>query len=110
MTIPFTQFLPKEGHYKINPTLLWEYDPAILDCPELRWIVVQRVVERGFIEDFAAAIEKYGGVEAFREIIKNEVRHLSPRDRAFVCFYFNLKEDELECFKRKQLREEYLSC
>lgn len=53
--------------------------------------MVQRILERGWLKDFYAAFNIYGGIEGFREIVK-EVPYLSPRDINFVCIAFNLKK------------------
>lgn len=53
--------------------------------------MVQRILERGWLKDFYAAFNIYGGIEGFREIVK-DVPYLSPRDINFVCIAFNLKK------------------
>ena len=73
-----------------------------------RKIVVQRVIERGWLKDFYAAFNLYGGIEGFREIIK-ELPSLSPRDMNFVCIVFNLEKEELKCYTRKLSREKHLN-
>lgn len=108
MQIPFLQYLPKSDSRSISPSLLWEYDLSSFDWERSRRLVVQRVIERGRLEDFVGAINRYGGIEAFRETIK-EVPHLSDKDIAFVCTYFNLNKDELLCYRRKQSRERHLT-
>jgi hypothetical protein len=40
---------------KINPSLLWEYKLSGFDYQQMRNIVVQRVVERGWTDDWYAA-------------------------------------------------------
>ena len=66
------------------------------------------VIERGWLKDFYAAFNLYGGISGFREIIK-EVPSLSPRDMNFVCVIFNLKKEELRCYTRKLSREQLLN-
>ena len=82
MTI-FDEYKTYTGNSSISPSLLWEYD-------------------------FYAAFNLYGGIEGFREIIK-EVPNLSPMDMNFVCIVFNLKKEELKCYTRKQLRNQLLN-
>ena len=84
---------------------------SVLSCFDWwksRKIVVQRIIERGWLKDFYAAFKLYGGIEGFREIIK-EVPSLSPRDMNFVCVVFNLKKEELKCYTRKLLRDRLLN-
>ena len=71
-------------------------------------IVVQRVVELGWPEDFYGAFDLYGGYEGFREIIKT-IPHLSDIDINFLCHYFNLQKEELLCYTRKLSRQALLA-
>lgn len=102
MTI-FDDYAGHKGRYTISPTLLWEYDLTHFDWQRSRKIVVQRVIERGWLRDYFAAFDLYGGIEGFREIIK-EVPTLSAQDMNFVCTAFSLKKEELRCYSRRQLR------
>ncbi len=107
MTV-FDDYAKHAGECAISPTLLWEYDLSDFDWWKSRKIVVQRVIERGWFNDFYAAINLYGGIDGFREIIK-EVPDLSPRDMNFVCTVFGLKKEELRCYTRKLLRNQHLN-
>ncbi len=107
MTI-FDTYKDYAGRGSISPSLLWEYDLSNFDWWKSRKIVVQRIIERGWLSDFYAAFNMYGGVEGFREIIK-EIPSLSARDLNFVCNAFNLNKEELRCYTRKQLRDQRLS-
>ena len=88
----------------ISSALLWDQDMEGFDWQRSKELVVQRVVERGWPDDFLAAFRLYGGPMGFREIIK-EVPYLSPVDMNFVCACFNLKKEELKCYTRKLSRE-----
>jgi hypothetical protein len=92
----------------ISKSLLWEYDLARFDWEDMKIIVMQRVIERGWFDDFYAAIQLYGGIDNVREIIK-DIPVLSAKDMNFVCTIFNLKKEELKCYTRKQLREQLLN-
>lgn len=107
MTI-FDEYKTYKGEVAISPSLLWEYDLSHFDWWKTRKVVVQRIIERGWLTDFYAAFKLYGGIEGFREIIK-EVPSLSPRDMNFVCIAFDLKKEELRCYTRKLLRDQLLS-
>jgi hypothetical protein len=93
---------------QISTSLLWEYDLSDFDWNDMSVLVVQRVIERGWPEDFYAAIRKYGGMENMRQIIK-KIPVLSPRDINFVCTFFNLKKENLKCYTRIQSREKLLN-
>lgn len=107
MTI-FDDYKKYKDLYSVSPTLLWEYDLSDFDWWKSRKIVVQRILERGWLKDFYAAFNIYGGIKGFREIVK-DVPYLSPRDINFVCIAFNLKKEELRCYTRKLLREQLLN-
>mgnify|MGYP000510550781 FL=1 len=98
----------KYGACSVSPSLLWEYDLSDFDWWKSRKIVVQRILERGWLEDYYAGFNLYGGIEGFREIIK-EIPFLSPRDINFACIVFNLKKEDLKCYTRKLLREQLLN-
>lgn len=104
----FDDWEEKSKELSISPRLLWEYDLTNFDWDKMRTVVVSRVIERGWPDDFYAAIRLYGGMENFREIIK-DIPVLSEKDVAFVCAVFNLKKEELKCCTHKQSREELLN-
>ena len=104
----FTNWKEKSKDLSISKRLLWEYDPSKIDWFRMRYIVVTRIIERGKMEDFYAAIRLYGGIENFKQIIR-EIPFLTDKDMDFVCKIFNLKKEELSCYTRKQLREIYLN-
>ncbi|MFV0268697.1 MAG: DUF6922 domain-containing protein [Draconibacterium sp.] len=92
----------------ISNHLLWEYDLNSFDWDDMRTVVVQRVIERGHFDDFYAAITRYGGIDRFKDIIK-QIPVLSDIDIAFVCAVFDLDKNELRCYTRKQSRRELLT-
>lgn len=98
-----------KGMFTVSPSLLWEYDLSDFDWWKSRKIVVSRILERGWLQDYFAAFDLYGGIGGFREIIK-EIAYLSPRDAESACLVFGLKREELQCFTRRLLREQRLGC
>lgn len=94
---------------RVSPSLLWEYDLSSFDWWANRRVVVQRVIERGWIEDYYAALNLYGGMDNFKAILK-EVPHFSDRDLSFICIQFGLRKEEMQCYTRKLSREKHLSC
>lgn len=105
----FDKYDQNKGKYRISPTLLWEYDLQSFDWHRSRRLVVQRVVERGRVEDYFAAFDLYGGIEGFRGILR-EVATLPEQDMNFVCAVFHLEKEELRCYVRRQLRLQLLNC
>ena len=107
MTEMFTRMSTEAGR-PVSPELLWDQDMKHFDWQQSRVLVVQRVIERGWPEDFLAAFKLYGGEDGFREIIKL-VPHLSDKDMNFVCVFFKLKPEELKCYTLRQSREKLLN-
>ena len=104
----FNNYNKHKGEYTISSSLLWEYDLSSFDWFKSRKIVVARVIERGWLKDYFAAFDIYGGISGFREIIK-EIPYLSEMDMNFVCVVFALKREELRCYTRKLYRGSLLN-
>ncbi|NDV59596.1 hypothetical protein [Bacteroides sp. 519] len=90
---------------KVRPSLLWEYDMEGFDWQEMRTVVVQRVIERGRMDDFYAILNMYG-LEGVKIAIK-EIPYLNPKDKAFVCNIFEIKKEELKCYIKKQFSHQH---
>ncbi|MDD4515982.1 hypothetical protein [Massilibacteroides sp.] len=95
----FTNY-PLHKDARIRPSLLWEYDPDDFDWQAMRQVVVQRVIERGRMDDFYAALNLYG-IDGFKEAIKN-IPDMNRKDIAFVCTIFDINKEELKCYSKKQ--------
>jgi hypothetical protein len=94
---------------QISKHLLWDVNLAEFDMQKGCSFVAERVAERGRLEDFYTLFSIYGGVDKVRNIYKNEVYHLHPRAMALVCATFDLKKEDLKCYKRKLLRAKHLN-
>ena len=104
----FSDWKEKSKDLQISKSILWEYDLSNFSWYDMRTTVMQRVIERGWINDFYAAIRIYGGISSVKEIIK-DIPSLSDKDMTFVCSVFDLVKEDLKCYTRKQSRERYLS-
>jgi hypothetical protein len=85
---------------KINPSLLWEYDLTKFDFQQMREVVVQRVVERGWPMDWYAALNLYGE-EGMKTAIK-ALPYLNDKDMNFVSVIFDIPLSKLKCYERKR--------
>jgi len=97
--------MPFEDYYKhknaeVRPTLLWEYDLSNFDWQQMRNEVVQRVLERGRMDDFYAILNLYG-VEGVKAALR-EIPYMNDKDMNFACVAFDLRKEELKCYTRKQ--------
>lgn len=99
----------QQENITIPKRLLWDMDLEKFDYQKNKKIVVQRVIEEGYPEDYNIIFAMYGGISGVREIIKQIHQFRYAQDIAFICMAFDLKKEELECYKRKQLREKLLN-
>jgi len=90
---------------RVRSSLLWEYELDRFNWQEMRNVVIQRVIERGRMDDYYAILNLYG-LKGVKEAIK-QIPYLSPRDISFVCSIFGLKKSDLKCFMRKQLEQQH---
>ena len=86
---------------EVRPSLWWEYDLSNFDWQQMRNEVVQRVLERGRMDDFYAILNLYGeeGVKA----ALREIPYMNDKDMNFACIAFDLRKEDLRCYIRKQL-------
>ena len=103
----FSDWKEKSKDLQISKSIFWEYEMSDFSWYEMRIIVMRRVIERGWMNDFYAAIRIYGGLRNVKEIIK-EIPSLSDKDMIFVCSVFDLKKEDLRCYTRRQSRERRL--
>lgn len=85
----------------VSPHLLWEYDMAKMDWDIMRAIVVQRVIERGNINDFSFIISKYG-LDTVRDTVRDDIKCFScEADAEFACYLFDLDSKHIQHYKHK---------
>ena len=80
--------------------MLWEFDLEKFDWQKMRNEVVQRVLERGRMDDFYAILNLYG-VEGVKAALR-EIPYMNDKDMNFACIAFDLRKEELKCYTRKQ--------
>lgn len=90
---------------KISASLLWEYDLNIFDYQDMKALVIQRVIERGRMDDFYAMLNLYGLREVENTIKK--IKCLNKKDMNFVSVVFKIPFEELRCYTEKQLTKSF---
>lgn len=104
--MPFADFIYHTSA-TIRPSLLWEYDMSQFDWQAMRNIVVQRVLERGRKDDYYAMLNMYG-LDGVREALRC-IPYMSEKDMNFACHTFDLKKEELQCYKLKHSRPQHFN-
>ena len=84
----------------INPRLLWEYDVSKVDFTKMRNVIVQRVIERGWPQDWYAMLNLYG-IDGVKEAIQ-ELPYLNDKDMNFVSKQFKIPLTAFKCYIKKQ--------
>ena len=84
----------------LNPGLLWEYNNANIDYTAMRGVIVQRVIERGWPDDWYAMLNLYG-VDGVKEAIKG-LTYLNEKDMNFVSHQFDIPLSAMKCYEKKQ--------
>ncbi len=89
----------------LNPKLLWEYRLSEFDYHDMRNVVVQRVIERGWPSDWYFILNYYG-IDGVKEAIKN-IAYLNDKDQNFVCHQFDIPLTSMKCYEKKQLTNQH---
>lgn len=74
-----TDTLPISAH------LLWEYDLSTFDFQNSKSIVIERVIERGNLQDWRIIYAAYGSATILS--VAAASKQLSERDRAFTVIF-----------------------
>lgn len=89
-----------ERHTKIRKHLLWEINLENFDYLKSSQLVVERVVQRGDMDDWLTILNLYG-VEGIKDKIKR-IPNLNPKDLNFVHKIFDIPLNELKSYVKKQ--------
>ncbi len=92
-------------HTKVRDHLLWDYNLNTFNYSSGKRIVVERVVQRGNMDDWLTIFNLYG-VDAVREEIK-KIPYLNAKDLNFVHKIFEIPLDELKCYTEKPFRNRH---
>ena len=90
---------------KLNPELFWEYNYNAFDFEQMRPTVVQRVIERGWKEDWYAMLNLYG-MDAVKDTIR-KLSYLNDKDLNFASILFGIPLSEMKCYTRKQSMQQH---
>lgn len=95
----------------LSRRLFWDVDPETIDDRAHRRYVIQRVLERGSLEDIRATIAHYTMPVLIDEA--RQIRSLDPVTLAFAACLGNVKEESFRAWRGAHpatRRMPYLSC
>lgn len=87
--------------YGLSNTLFWDTDISTLDAQKHALTIVERVLTRGTWDEFKLTLKFYGKTKVAKLV--SQIRYLDDIVLEFCVTYFNLKKNDLECYKNKQL-------
>ena len=84
----------------LSRRLFWDVDPETIDERTHCRYVIQRVLERGTLEDIRAAVAHY--TIQFMTAEAQKIRSLDPVTLAFAACLGNVKEETFRCCNLKR--------
>lgn len=89
-----------DRHKTIRKHLLWDVDVEQFDYNKGRKLVIERVVQRGNMDDWLTLFNLYGYEMVRKEIMR--IPYLNDKDMNFVHHIFDIPFTELKCYTRKR--------
>jgi len=90
---------------QLRPALFWDTDVSKIDLQKHKASVIERIVMRGRLEEFQAAMHYYG-TETVKKVLLN-ARYLDKTTLAFCCAIFEIPVTAFRCYKIAQLNPEH---
>ena len=84
-----------------NKRIFWDIDSEKLDYEKKAGFIIERVFERGDVEDIRMCRRFYGD-EKLKEVLTN-AKWLMPYTISLAVALFNNQPEDFRCYKNKQL-------
>lgn len=84
----------------LQKRLFWDVDPDTIDETINRRFVIERVLQRGGLDDLCSTIEHYT-LSVFTAEAK-QIRSLDPMTLAFAACVCNEKQENFRCYTSRQ--------
>jgi hypothetical protein len=86
---------------ELSRTLFWDVDYESLDFDKNAAYIVERVLNRGSVQDFKSILKFYG-FDQLKNIVLN-LRYLDKKALHFSSAFFNVPLQKFRCYTEKQL-------
>ena len=96
------------GRKEYRSSLFWDVDMTQWDDEKMKQFIIQRVVERGWPDDWCIMVDRFG-ISEIRKTLKT-IPYLNNVDMCFTSALFNIPQKEMACYKRRQSRREHWNC
>jgi hypothetical protein len=84
--------------------LFWDFEFDKIDWRRSRLTIIERVLNKGDQSDWEEIIRFYGR-DNLIHALKEEINYLTDMTVEAVCEYFQLSNNELKCYTKKQLNQ-----
>lgn len=81
------------GVFPFSKYLFWDTEIELIDREKNKKSIIERVLTRGFLEDFYTLIKMYSADEIIESIKKSKV--LDKKTANFCSQYFNIPKEEI---------------
>ncbi len=88
-------------------TLFWDIDLNTLNVNQNARFIIQRVIQRGSIENWVEIKHFYGIEKIKNEILK--IRSLDAKTLNFFSIYFNIPKEHFRCYTTQQSIPQHLN-
>jgi hypothetical protein len=76
--------------------LFWDIDLKTINLQENARFIIQRVIQKGEIQDWIS-IKKLYGIDLIKKEIL-QLRHLDDKTLSFFSIYFDIKKENFRCY------------
>ena len=88
----------------LQKELFWDWRYHEIDWQKTYRSIIERVLERGTKDEWKELIRFYGEPKIIKSLQK-EIKYLPDYIIKEVARYFSLRQEDLACYTRKQLRK-----
>lgn len=88
---------------KLSKHLFWDMNANLLDKEKNKTIIIERVFNRGDINDIKIIISQYGLETIKQEIVK--AGFLDKKTLNWVSSFLNIPKTEFRCYKKTQSKK-----
>lgn len=86
-----------------KPNLFWDVDSSAMDPVKYANFIIQRILDKGDVDDLSWAVDFYGKDQVEKNFQKNADK-LNSKSNNFWCFYFNL--DKSKCIPKQSIKKQ----